>query len=188
VLLDLPLGHDLYTLVDVLHGGGVLLVDDSSIPEQVHHLVPMEVLLVGQVNAVLLLSGHCVPCFELRALRQDVQVLLASRLIEDGVRDVVNAFQRDPIRVEIRQRNDFERSIEDCKLAISLICVELVATLRKCRWEKFAARVELAETVGRVEVDVVLACGVDVLAPVVVDDSEGLDLRDLLRVSRLNRS
>jgi hypothetical protein len=82
--------------------------------------------------------------------------------------------------VEVGQCDDFERSIEDCKLAISFICVKVIAALRECWWEKFAARVELAEAIGRVEEDVILTRGVDVLASVVIDDSKGLDLGDLL--------
>ena len=82
--------------------------------------------------------------------------------------------------MQIGQYDNFKWPVEHCKLAISIVRVKLVAAFCERRWKKLATGEELSKAVGRVEEDVVLACGVDVLASVVVDDSEGFNLGDLL--------
>ena len=74
--------------------------------------------------------------------------------------------------MKVRQHNDIKGPVEDCELPVCLVCVQLIVALGKGRWEKLASREELAEAFHSVEVDVVLARRVDVLAPVIVEDAE----------------
>ena len=126
--------------------------------------------------AVLELSRCRVPRLQLAILGQHVQTVLTPCLVEDWSCLVVHAPQRHTVRVKMGNHCDLEGAIEDSELPVGFVRTELVVALGKGRRQKLAPREQFAEALYRVEVDMVLGGSVDVLAPVVVDYAERLDV------------